>query len=205
MKNNYAPVYEGIFHSFNLILVSIIIFIFFFKNILYSFIAFRNRNFHDTFSGIFRFLAIENINVPVFLFLICSITCCVFLFIHSIVILGLSFIIFLLAPAISGNIGFSATGISPSASAGKFGKLTEVLVKFAGPLNDGAPLIIFSTFLVFIFILSYIINLNQTLSSVAVMIMESNPGRSINKKVILFIIGIIFISFMSLVYFLSLF
>jgi DNA-directed RNA polymerase subunit RPC12/RpoP len=179
MKSKYSLVYEGIFHSVNLLLLALILFTFFFKGIIYSFIAFRVRTPKTSLRNLIGFIRIENLNLP-FYSLIIEVVCLFVLIIVALLFGGGTIIIFSLIGLQSGKLfpGLFTGGLGDfSASAGTI---------FAGS-SEGMILIIVSTGLVFLFILSYLINLYQSLSSVAVFIMEKNPGRSVSRRAILLV------------------
>lgn len=186
MQDYYAFIYEGIFHSANLVLLFLIIGIFFTKNFLYAFIALRNRSFKDTFGGIFRFMAIENINIPLYLFLSWTVTGFIFAVIQSLILMAFFIIFSLMAPLASVKAG---GGILPMMLDGRILKIFSEGAGSLGPVMDGISLVAVSTAVVFLFILSYVVTLNQSISSVAVHIMESNPGRSMDRRAILSVLG----------------
>jgi len=192
MKDYYAFIYEGIFHSINLVLASFIVFIFFTKNILYSFIALRNRNFRDTFSSIFRFITIENINIPFYIFFISSITGFFFLLLSGLMFFGVFIIFSLMIPLLPGKGTFPLGGFFSFFHEGGVQKLLSDSSRLFGSVTDGLSLVLISTALAAVFVMAYLINLNQTISAVAVYIMESNPGRTVNRSILLITSGLIF-------------
>jgi hypothetical protein len=61
----------------------------------------------------------------------------------------------------------------------------------------GGIMILISTFTVLLLLYSYIVNLRQTLSSVSVQIMKSNPAESINRNAVIIAIVLVSIAISS--------
>ncbi len=201
MKSHYSLVYEGIFHIINLLLIAVILFTSFFKGIIYSFIAFRVRTPKESLRGLAGFFRIENLNIPFYSLLIGAVSLFVFI-IAAVLLGGGTFVLFsLIAPTLAGGTGMQFGKLHTGPLTGGLGDLTA----FAGTLfagsSEGITLVILSTGLVFLFLLSYMINLYQSLSSVAVFIMEKNPGRSVNRIAIL-LVAVLFAAAVKLAVFL---
>lgn len=197
MKSNYSLVYEGIFHILNLLLLSVILFSFFFKGIIYSFIAFRVRAPVTNFRDLIRFFRIENLNIPIYSLIISSVS----LFVSVIIALlfcGSILVIFsLILPALAGGASMQLGELFMRPETGGLGNFSTSVGTIFAANSEGLTLVMISTLLVLIFIFSYIINLYQSLSSVAVFIMEKNPGKSVSRTAIL-LVAILFAAIVNL-------
>jgi len=184
MKSEFGAAYAGFFHGFMLICALLILLILYCKNILMAFIALRPRSLGHTVEGFFRFLAVENINIPVYLLII------------SIVTLFFAGTIFLLMAGALAVTTLTAGTMLPSLLPhsgiipGPLGGGTLPSLPSAGPesadsLWNGIAMAGFWTYLFFLVFISYAVNLVQSLASVAMKIMENNPGRSLGRGALL--------------------
>lgn len=180
MEPGWGLVYEGIFHIALVILAFALISLFYLKKLVFAFIAYKKRDVKNNFFSLIRFIIVENINIPIYMFFISAISSII-----GFMVFGLFFIvILLLAVIVSMTLvpGAMAPGITENLPA-----LTSIAPHLAGA---GGVLIGISTLAVVLFITSYIINLTQTLCSTALHIMKSSPGESVNKNAV--IIAILF-------------
>ncbi len=183
-------VYGGFVSPVLFVLMGGIVFVQVFKNIILAFIAHKQRNVKNTLSGIFRFFRVENLNVAVYSIVISFITTLVY-----------GFFSFILLTAVMLTAA-SITGLSASSyltgSEAVISRLQDVLRGFGTAGTgvsfewSGIVLMGLTFYLIFLFILAYCISLLQSLSTVSVYIMASNPGRSINRNALLVIISLIF-------------
>ncbi len=181
MKSRYGLVYEGIFHAINLFLLTTIFLTAFFKGIIFSFIAFRVRAPGTGLRKLISFLRIENLNLPFYSILIGAVSLVLFI-IFSLLLGGASLTIFgLMVPAFTGGEGMVTGQIPAGPLSGGLSGLSSLAGRFLAGSTEGIILVAVSTGLVFLFLLSYTINLYQSLSTVAVYIMEKNPGRSVSR------------------------
>ncbi len=174
MKTDFGIVYSGIFYGIITILFTVIIFAVIFKNIMIAFAANKNRTVKSFFRNFFRFAAVENINIPVYSFIIAIVLAAM-----SSLIWGIS------SAAISGTSGiltsvFAAEGLSLFS-----GHDLAAVTSISGSVKAGLLLALISLFIITLFISAFMINLSQTLACAAIHIMESNPGRSANRPLIL--------------------
>ncbi len=181
MKSRYSFVYEGIFHTFNLILLGLILLTVFFKGIIFSFIAFRVRSPGTGLRKLISFFRIENLNLPFYAILIGAVSLFLFI-IFSLLLGGASLTIFgLMVPAFAGGEGMVPGQVPAGPFSGGLSGLSSLAGRFLAGSSEGMILVAVSTGLVFLFLLSYTVNLYQSLSAVAVYIMEKNPGRSVSR------------------------
>jgi hypothetical protein len=169
--------YAGITYPALVVLFAALVLAQILKNILMAYIAARPGSVGDTLAGILRFIVRENINIPLYLIL-------------TRVVSAVFFVLVMLVP-LTGIL--LVAGIASVAGAGTYAAVNGLLSGGLSALGPGAVgnlpldvqtgivlLVIFSVIL-FTICGSYLISLWQTLSSVAVAIMESNPGRSISR------------------------
>jgi DNA-directed RNA polymerase subunit RPC12/RpoP len=151
------------------------------KNILMAYIAVRPGPVPDTLTGILKFIVRENINIPLYLVLIRVVSV---LFFALVALVPLSGVLLVAVVASIGGAG-SFNAVSGLVSGG----LSSLGPGLAGnmPLDVqvGMVLILVFSGIFLLFFAAFFIALWQTLSSVAVAIMESNPGRSINRSAVL--------------------
>ncbi len=174
--------YVGVTYPVIIVLFVALVLVQMLKNILMAYIAAHPGTVGSTISGILKFLARENINILLYLILIR--------------ILSAVFTVVVLIVPVAGVI--LVAGFASASGAGSF--LTKGGL-FSGGLSTLAPgspaslpldaqagmvmVFLFSGVLL-LFLGAYMLSLWQTLSSVAVAIMESNPGRSIHRTAVLF-------------------
>jgi len=180
-------IYEGIFHSVFVLLAIIIISIFYFKNIICAFIALKSRNVKYTFKNLFQFFVVENINIPIYIFFTNIISTIIAVTLFLLLIGVIVFISIILSASLAPETFFTST----------FGNFSGLFANLSNFMGAGIVLVSISTYIVLLFIFSYIINLIQTLSTVSVYIMESNPGDSVSKNAILITILAVFIVLIS--------
>lgn len=184
MKSEFGAAYAGFFHGFMLVCALFILLILHCKNILMAFIALRPRSLVHTVGGFSRFLIVENINIPVYLGIISIVT----LFFAGMIFL-------LLAGALTVTTLTAGTmlpsllphsGIFPGfLGSGAFPSLPTAGLESADSLWSGLAMAGFWTYLFFLVFISYTVNLVQSLASVAMKIMESNPGKSLGRGALL--------------------
>ena len=186
MDAEWGIVYEGFFHIALLLLALTLIMIFYFKNMIYAFIANKNRSIRNNFLSFIKFLIIENINVPIYMFFISAITS-----IAGFIIFGLFFAVILLVAVVTvlSLIPQLISGLASQNIADSLPALYSIVPHLTGV---GGVLILISTFSALLFLYAYVVNLRQTLSAVSIKIMKSNPAESVNKNAV--IIAILLIS-----------
>ena len=195
-KKGYAVFYAGFFNPPLVLLLFIIFALAFFKSIAYSFVALRTRKTMFAFKSMIKFLAVENVNIPIYLFLISIVTAFISAILYYIALVaafGVGFITALFSEGMPSTAG-AASVLSP--------ELFKNLSKTMADSDVRAGLVIYGAMflLILLVLIAYLINLNQTLATVAVHIMESNPGNSIDKRgVLAFIIAVVLLPFMVFV------
>ncbi|MCP4135487.1 MAG: hypothetical protein GY754_31250 [bacterium] len=196
LRDIHELIYTGIFQSVFAFLAFVIVVVFYMKNILYSFIALKHRRVGETFRSMFKFIAVENINIPIYLFLSNFISTVIYLLFTAFFISGLGFIAYFLSGALD-NYSSSALNLLPFLSGASMGTMDKALTPVVPALSGGVILILIFTYIVFLFIIAFFTNLAQTLSTVAVYIMESNPGRSVSRSGRFLALGVLFVIFLS--------
>jgi len=182
---SYGLIYSGIFYPVLFSLSLLAVLAWYLKNILYAFVALKSRSARHCAASIVRFLAVENINIPVYMFLTGAISTAVLLFLSVFFLAAV-----LLIPGIVSLFhgGGSHTGVA---------LIESVRGMMSGmPVQSmvGAGITGIMLFLFVLLFLAYLINLKQAISVMCVHIMESNPGRSVSRTGLM----VFFILFTSL-------
>ncbi len=182
-------VYGGFISPVLILLMAGILVVQVFKNIILAYIAHRQRDMKNTLAGIVRFFRVENINIAVYGVIISIITA----IIHGFIMIILLSAVLFTAAFIT---GFAASSYF-TGGVETIMRLRELLMGVGTAGADvpfewsGMVLIGLTFYLFFLFVLSLGINLVQSLSTVAVHIMGTNPGRSINRNALLILFGIL--------------
>ncbi|MBN2161070.1 MAG: hypothetical protein JW807_16910 [Spirochaetes bacterium] len=149
------------------------------RGMLFAFIAMKNWTVADTLRGFLRFLGRENVNIPVYMMLISFVS---------------SVFTVLLVLLLGCGVALALAAVSVIAGTGIAGQLLSGgLTSFTSLPGAGAPflaqagivLIVVFSYMLFLAVAAYCVVLFQTLTVVAVTIMESNPGRSVNRVAVL--------------------
>lgn len=172
---SYGAVYAGVMFPLIYIFVVISAVLFVFKNFIYAIVASRSRSFSVTARSILKFIIVENINLPLYMVII------KFIFIFfSAVVLFFAALPMLICASVAGFATGSFSGLN---------SLQAMSVKL---FSDGGyssygkfGLVLFVLFSVLILVsaAAYLVNLAQALFVSAYCIIESNPGRSVNRWV----------------------
>jgi ribosomal protein S27E len=151
------------------------------KNLLMAYIAARPGTVGDTLAGILKFIVRENINIPLYLILIRVVSAVFFALVALVPLAGV--LLVAAAASLGGAGSYAAVSGLFSGGLSAFGPGAVG----AMPLDMQAGVVLIVVFsIVFLMIGgAYLVSLWQTLSSVAVAIMESNPGRSISRAAVL--------------------
>jgi hypothetical protein len=183
--------FTGILSPIIVISVSVWIIILLLKNFLYAIMALRSRSLTETCVTLYRFVAVENINLPVYSIIICLLSLLFFSAPVFAIFAGTA----ALAMLFGINTGALFTHDSTASAAGLFDVLRFVI---AGA-PEGEFVIKFSiaiaAFFLFIILMglsAWFVAVSQSLASISVIIMESNPGHSINRLTVLIGIAIYF-------------
>jgi hypothetical protein len=162
------------------------VFILFFKRLIISFIAMRPGSAGEKMTAFGRFFAVENINLFIYSFLNHVITAalifCSGIFLFRAAIFLMASLSAMLVPEILVSIKGLVSSIS---SGGMNSCLTGIVAERADYFHTGMIFMTFWCWLILAFFAAFIINLDQTLSVVSLKIMESNPGRSVNRSAVL--------------------
>jgi DNA-directed RNA polymerase subunit RPC12/RpoP len=175
----FGILYTGIFEPVLITAALIIVFVSIFKPIIISFISLRSRRAKFTIKSLFRFIAVENLNIPAYSFLNSAVMN--FIYFLTIIIVGSAIlgtgaiIILSLMP--------EAIQIITSSPQNMFSAISSIAG--SGVFNAGIIFVIFWIYILNLLILSYFISAAQSLAAVSVHIMESNPGRSVSKRAFL--------------------
>ncbi len=175
----FGILYTGIFEPVLITAALIIVFTAIFKPIIISFISLRSRRVKFTIKSLFRFIAVENINIPVYSFLNSAVMN--FIYFMTLITVGTALIgtgaiiILSLMPEAAQKIASSPQNILSSIAG----------ITGSGVFDAGMIFIFFWLYILNLLILSYFISASQSLAAVSVHIMESDPGRSVSKKALL--------------------
>lgn len=179
--NEGRILYIGVMYPAVIVLLVAMVLAQMLKNMVMAYIAARPGTVGGTIVGFLKFLVRENINIPLYLILIRILTA-VFAVLVLILPVGGILLISGLASAAGAGSMIAKEGLLS-------GNLTNFVPGSMGtlPLDAQAGLVLVFLFsgALLLFFGAYIISLWQTLTSVAVAIMESNPGRSINRTAVL--------------------
>ncbi len=189
LDTEWGIVYEGFLYIAILILALSLIVILYFKKIIYAFIANKQRSIKNNFLSFMRFIIIENINIPIYMFFTGAITSMI-----GFIVFGLIFTVILLVAVITALslIPQLLPGLASPNIADNLPALYSIVPHLTGV---GGILIAATTFSVLLFLFAYIVNLRQTLAAVSVQIMKSNPVESINRNAV--IIAVLLVSLMA--------
>ncbi len=181
MKSHFSLVYGGFFSGILIILGFFFIISAYFRDILVGFIAMKPRSFRDTIRSLFKFTAVENLNIPLYSFF------------NALISGFLGLIVFVLAGSAAAIILWSATTFLAPGLAGGITDLSHIFTaapEAADSVWSGMVFAIIFGSLVMLFVAAWFINLIQALAVTAVRIMSSNPGRSIHRGVLLTIMAV---------------
>lgn len=183
----FGILYSGIFNPVLAGAAVIFVFTSIFKPLIISFIALKSRSLKFNIKSLFRFIAVENINIPAYAFL----NSAVMNFIYFIVI-GI------IGSALAGTAAVTILSLLPDAVQKISSSPQNLFSAFSsiagsGVFTAGLVFIIFWIAIILFILISYFISASQSLSSMSVHIMESNPGRSVSKTGYLISISAIFI------------
>lgn len=173
--------YVGVTYPALIVLFVALVLVQMLKNLLMAYIAARPGTVGGTLAGIMKFLARENINIPLYLILIRILSAVFTVLVLAIPLAGILLIAGFASASGAGSFltkGGLLTGDLPTLVPGSTGTL-------ALDAQAGMVLVFLFSGVLLLFFGGYFISLWQTLSSVAVAIMESNPGRSINRTAVL--------------------
>jgi hypothetical protein len=179
---NGGILYAGLVYPALIVLSVAVVVIQTMKGLILAFIALIQRTLGNTFREILHFLAVENINLPLYL-----------LFINIV-----SGIFFLLLAAVAGGGMLLAARFFSRLAGGEFygpplnflaggvqGITSGAMEGMPAVVKAGIILILIFSLVLILFAAAYFVNLYQTLSVVSVSIMEARPGRSISRAAIL--------------------
>jgi hypothetical protein len=191
LKTQFGLVYAGFLHGPLFILTLLMVFILFFKRLIISFMATRSGSAGEKMTAFGRFFAVENINLFIYSFLSRMITLalifCSGIFLFRAALFLMASLSAMLVPEILVNM----KGFISSMPGGMHPHLSGLLAEKADYFHTGMIFMAFWCWLILAFFVAFIINLDQTLTVVSLKIMESNPGRSINRNAILIALALL--------------
>jgi hypothetical protein len=152
------------------------------KGLLFAFIALKQRTMVSTVKDLFHFIAVENINLPLYLLFINMVSGIFFLLIIACAGAGLMLTSGMISRFAGGE--FYNLPVSLFAGGGQ-GIAWGAMESMPAAVKAGIMLILIFSFLLILFAAAYYISLYQALSVSAVSIMEANPGRSISRAAVL--------------------
>jgi DNA-directed RNA polymerase subunit RPC12/RpoP len=173
--------YAGITYPALVVLFAALVLAQILKNILMAYIAARPGSVDDTLVGILKFIVRENINIPLYLVLIRVVSAVFFILVMLVPLTG----ILLVAGIVSVAGAGSYTAVNGLLSGGLSALGPGTVGNLPLDIQTGIVLLVIFSVILLVICGSYLISLWQTLSSVAVAIMESNPGRSISRTAVL--------------------
>jgi len=176
MKSHFSLVYGGFFSGILIIFGFFFIISAYFRDILIGFITMKPRKFRDMIGSLFKFTAVENLNIPLYSFF------------NALISGFLGLIVFIIIGSAVAIILWSATAFAAPGLTGGITDLSHIFnpaPEAADSVWSGIVLAIIFGSLVMLFIAAWFINLIQALAVTAVRIMSSNPGRSIHRGVLL--------------------
>lgn len=178
---NGRLLYVGVAYPALILLFVALVLVQMLKNLVMAYIAAHPGTVGGTCAGILKFFARENINIPLYLILIRILSGVFAVLLLFIPVAGILFI--------GGFASAAGAGSALTKSGLLSGNLPSLVPGLTGtlPLDAQAGMLLIFLFsgVLFLFFGGYIVSLWQTLSSVAFAIMESNPGRSINRTAVL--------------------
>jgi hypothetical protein len=174
--------YAGFFYPVIVALAVILVLAQYTKGMLFAFIAMKDGSVAERIRGIFQFLGRENVNIPFYMILINIVSS----FFSLLLILILTGAIMLTLAVVAVLAGLGGQGLVGQLLSQNFAALTSIL-RADMPLWTQAGIVLVTVFsyLLVLAAAAYCVVLYQTLTVVAVTIMESNPGRSVNRVALL--------------------
>jgi hypothetical protein len=176
--------YSGIMHPLLFFLSCIIGLFITIKYILFSYIAYRTRSVKSNLKGIFRLLAVENINIPFYMVLIWVISGAFFSVMLYVIFTGFYMT---LIPLLGSSAPQALSDVNLYSFPGLLGipgNFSDLYSNLSIAARAGITLVAIFSFIILLLSAAYYINLTLSLSAVSVYIMDSNPGRSLNRSVI---------------------
>lgn len=170
-----------------------------FKGMLCAFLALRQRSVRGFLSGLARFVAVENINIVIYSVLVSLISLPVML-----LIMGLLFgaaLIPLVGAGFAAGAGLGTEmfkGMSLTGTQTLMGLITAPESSLSVRL--GVSLLLIGGGCVYLLVTGYLVSLVQSLTTTSVLIMASNPAKSVSRKgVLLFLAAFFALAFLILI------
>jgi hypothetical protein len=195
---DFGLIYAGVFYPIFFILATILVLSGLLRNFIPAFIASKSRFLTDFFREFFKFIKLELINLPFYIFFIEVIT----FFVYSLVS-----IIFISAMIITG-VGIAAM-LNPTITSKlqpilySIEKISSLTASLSGEIKIGLALFMVIFLIVLLLLWSLSINIKQSLYTRAIFIMQTTPIKSINKGKMLLFLAILFLSIPAIFFFIA--
>lgn len=188
--SKHGLLYGGFIFPVLFFLIVIIQLFFLLGNLLPALLAYEFKPTPMAIKGIFKFLVRENLNIPVYGFVIKMIVLIVNLFLSGIVYIAIFFTagLSLISSMVPNEKLFTLSGALTAPFAGTLAPALESITSISNADKVGLVIILFFVVIILLSFIAYIFNLTQCLATHAIQIIQTNPEKSIKRSVMLFII-----------------